>query len=151
MMKDRHITGFYIETLLLIVVFIAIIMLLTHVFGLARNQSDQAKDLTAAVTLAENAAEAVSLAEDPQELCLLLDKDGSAQLLAAGDGVAARYDADLAPDAAGDFIVDITWTPQETASGTLVDSEITVNRGGDTIYTLNTAVYLDAAGDREGR
>ena len=57
MKKNGHITGFYLETLLLIVVFIAIILVLTQVFGLAQVQSVRAKQLTEAVTLAGNAAE----------------------------------------------------------------------------------------------
>ena len=52
MKKNGHITGFYLETLLLIVVFIAIILVLTQVFGLAQVQSVRAKQLTEAVTLA---------------------------------------------------------------------------------------------------
>ena len=46
MKKQEHITAFYVETLLLILVFIAIILVLTHVFGLGKVQSSRAKLLT---------------------------------------------------------------------------------------------------------
>ena len=62
MKKNGHITAFYLETLLLIVVFIGIILILTQVFGLGRVQSVEAGRLTDAVILAQNAAEAVSAA-----------------------------------------------------------------------------------------
>ena len=73
MKKNGQITAFYIEALLLIVVFLAIILVLTQVFGLARQQSIAAGQLTDAVTLAGNAAEAVSASADPDELFHLLD------------------------------------------------------------------------------
>ena len=51
-MKRNHaVTAFYLETLLLIVVFLGIILVLTQVFGLARIQSASARQLTEAVTL----------------------------------------------------------------------------------------------------
>ena len=46
MKKNGHITAFYLETLLLIVVFIGINLILTQVFGLGRVQSVEAKRLT---------------------------------------------------------------------------------------------------------
>ena len=57
----KHITSFYAETLILILVFVAVILTLTQVFGLAKKQSEEAKLLTSAVTLAQNAAEALSV------------------------------------------------------------------------------------------
>ena len=44
-MRKNHITAFYVETLLLILVFITIILVLTHVFGLGRAQSAAAREL----------------------------------------------------------------------------------------------------------
>ena len=58
MKKHSHITGFYLETLMLIVVFVLIILVLTQVFGLAQMQSTRAKHLNGAVVLAQTAAEA---------------------------------------------------------------------------------------------
>ena len=60
MKKYSHITGFYLETLILITVFVSIILVLTQVFGLAQLQSTRARQLTGAVALAGNAAEEVS-------------------------------------------------------------------------------------------
>ena len=51
------------ETLLLILVFIAIILVLTRVFGLGRATGNQATRLNNAVSLASKAAEAFSAAQ----------------------------------------------------------------------------------------
>lgn len=134
MKRKQHITAFYLETLLMIVVFISIILVLTRVFGGARARSAEAKRLTAAVTLAQNAAEAVAASADPRELWELLDADGNAVLqedAATGQAlVTAVYDADMKPvplpeevrQAAGawsaesllrqgDLVVEAAWNP----------------------------------------
>ena len=80
MKRKQHITAFYLETLLMIVVFISIILVLTRVFGSARVQSVEAKQLTSAVTLAQNTAEAVSASRSPEELLQILNEDGNARL-----------------------------------------------------------------------
>ena len=66
MKKNGPITAFYLETLLLIVVFIGIILVLTQVFGLSRTQSREARRLTDAVILAQNGAEAVLVSWDDE-------------------------------------------------------------------------------------
>ena len=63
----KHITSFYMETLLLILVFVAVILILTQVFGAARVSGTAAADLTRAVRLAANAAEAVSASDRSEE------------------------------------------------------------------------------------
>ena len=101
MKKHSHITGFYLETLMLIVVFLVIILILTQVFGLAQMQSTKAKRLTGAVILAQNAAEAVSASRTPEDLLTLLNDGDNAFPMPDTAGVTARYDSDLNPDAKG--------------------------------------------------
>ena len=85
----------------MIVVFVSIILVLTRVFGSAQAQSAEAKQLTAAVTLAQSTAEAVSVSKSPQDLLDLLGEDGNALLQedgATGQAlVTAVYDADMNP------------------------------------------------------
>ena len=100
MNKKEHITAFYLETLLMIAVFISIILVLTRVFGSARAQSARAKHLTEAVTLAQNTAEAVSASGSAKELRALLDQGGNAVLQEKGGGafaVVAAYDLSMNP------------------------------------------------------
>ena len=145
MKKNGHITAFYLETLLLIVVFIGIILILTQVFGLGRTQSVEAKRLTNSVTLAANAAEAFSAAEGPGELLALLNENGNAAVMPDTLGVAARYDADMKPDPAGELRVDVCCVVEESG---LVQGHIQVFRqGADApVYELETAALWKEVG-----
>ena len=143
MKRNGQITAFYLETLLLIVVFIAIILVLTQVFGLAQLQSGRAEHLTDAVVLAGNAAEAVSASGSREALLKLLDENGNAAELPNGNGVAATYDRSLNPDPAGDYRVEVSWETESAERGFLVRSVIRVFRldGADPVYTLETASF----------
>ena len=126
-MKNRgHITGFYLETLLLIVVFIAIILVITQVFGIGKAQSTEARLLTNAVTLAQNAAEAFYAAEDEAALVTLLNENGNAAAPYGYTGalqpegvslITAHYSADMAPNPNRDYrlIVTVAWTDRGDA------------------------------------
>jgi hypothetical protein len=134
------------ETLLLIVVFVGVILLLTRVFGFGKLESQSAKLLTNSVCLAENAAEAVSASESPEQLLELLDTCGNASS-AEENGIRrirVTYDADMTPDPGGKLCLDVTWEPNASASGVLVNSVITAVYEGteEPIYTLKTAVFL---------
>lgn len=141
-MKKNHITGFYIETLVLVAAFVAVVLILTQVFGISRNKSQEAKLLTTAVALAENAAEAVSASDSPEKVLELLNTGENAQL--EGAGITARYDTDLAPDPDGTLRLTASWEPSDTGTGTLVNSHIDVwyEDGAEPLYSIETAVYL---------
>ena len=134
------------ETLLLIVVFVGIILLLIRVFGIGKLESQSAKLLTSSVCLAENAAEAVSASESPEQLLELLDTCGNASAEEENgiSRIRVTYDADMTPDPGGKLCLDVTWEPEASASGVLVDSVITAVYEGteEPIYTLKTAVFL---------
>ena len=140
MKKHGHITGFYLETLMLIVVFLVIILLLTQVFGLTQMQSTKAKRLTGAVILAQNAAEAVSASRTPEDLLALLNDDNNAFPMTDTAGVTARYDRDLNPDAEGIYRVDVTWLSEEAGDGTMIHSvaEVRCDETEAPIYRLET-------------
>ena len=135
-----HLRSFYLETLMLIVVFVLIILVLTQVFGLAQMQSTRAKELNGAVILAQNAAEAVAASETPEELLKLLNENGNAVPMTEPAGVTARYDRDLNPDAEGNYRVDVTWLPEETENGILVHSvaEVRCEETEAPVYRLET-------------
>lgn len=135
---NKRVTSFYVETLILIVVFIAVILALTQVFGLAKKQSEEARFLTSAVTLAQNAAEAFSAADSAESLLSLLDEHGNAVIR---DGtVTASYDADMKPDPDGVLRVEIERTAgsPQTAEGTV---RVVRRDTGEEIYSLGTAAY----------
>ena len=140
MKKHSHITGFYLETLMLIVVFLMIILVLTQVFGLAQMQSTKAKRLTGAVILAQNAAEAVSASRTPEDLLALLNDDNNAFPMTDTAGVTACYDSELNPDAGGIYRVDVTWLSEEAGDGTMIHSvaEVRCDETEAPIYRLET-------------
>ncbi len=137
----KHITAFYIETLVLIVVFVSIILVLTHVFGLARTQSVEAKVLTNAVCIAQNAAEAFSASEGPEELAALLDEGGNTALFY--ESVSARYNLDMTPNPEGVLSLTVTYR----SAGPLLESDISVVRldTEETVYALETSVFRGEA------
>jgi len=147
-MKRHGITTFYLEALFLIAVFIAVILVLTRVFGVGRSQSQEARLLTNAVNLAQNAAEAVSASASPDDVAALLTADGAEQagiLVDGTQGVTARYNQQLQPDPEGSLRLEISWEPEETVSGTLVNSQIAVwleEQNEAPVYTIQTAVFL---------
>ena len=102
MKRHQHVTAFYLETLLFIAVFISIILVLTRVFGLGQSQSGQAKLLTNAVCLAQNAAEAVASSRSPADVLALLDVNGNARQ--ERNEVNASYRKDMTPDAGGELL-----------------------------------------------
>ena len=125
MKKGQSVTSFYVESLLLVAVFVCILLALSSVFGLSRRESVRAGYLTSAVTLAQNAAEGFFL-EDP------VDR-GEEE---------TRYGADLTKDPAGEFLVRIEWQRE----GDMLRGEVTVQKGAETLYTLPVARYMGEVG-----
>ena len=165
-MKNRHehVTAFYIETLALILSVVLVILVLTHVFGMGKLESAKAGELTDAVRLAQNAAEAFAAAAGPAELGRLLDEGGNVNVASASsqyplpDGdrlpalIFASYDRDLkgCPEEQAVYRVVIKWEAETPKPDTLANGAISVYRAGesegDPIYTLETAVYLQEGG-----
>lgn len=145
MKRNGRITAFYMESLLLILVFFVIILLLTRVFGLARQQTAAAGQLTDAVILAGNAAEAVSFSADPGELLALLNENGNASELPDASGVTACYDEGKNPDPQGAYRVEVSWQPEKTPNGTMISSIIQVRHGEaeEPVYRLETASFRE--------
>ena len=139
-MKRQKMLSFYVEALLMILIFVTVILVLTGVFGAARSQSAEAKRLSQAVTLAANAAEAVSAVDSLEEAVVLLDEGGSARL---ADGLLeAFYGPDGSPCPEGSGVFRLTVTDEASGGGTalLLRSIAVYADGGETlVYTLETA------------
>ena len=142
-MNKRHpITAFYVEALIMILVFVGIILVLTQVFGAGQALSSDADQLTKAVGMARNAAEAVAASEDPEELAKTLD-EGNIGTGAAPTAVQAYYDKDGNPAKDGIYRVEATWEPEPAGSGEMVKSHIPAyyDDNDEPVYTLDTASY----------
>ena len=144
MNNHEQTTAFYLETLLLILVFMSVILVLTGVFGKSRAESARARRLTEAVALAGNTAEAFAGTKSAEGLAALLDEGGSASLASAGEAqvVTAYYNDAGRPDPEGAVRVE-TRIMADSAYESLLTAEISVWADGqeEPVYTLQTAVY----------
>lgn len=144
--KKQHITAFYMEMLVLIAVFVVVILILTKIFALSRQQSARAEILTNSVYLAENAAEMVAASDSQETFRALLEREGKIQILESGDGrtFRVRYDNDRKQAEQGAYRLDVEWKPEDSLGGSLVKSVITVYWGEETepVYTLETGLFL---------
>lgn len=142
-MKEKgHNTAFYIETLVMIIIFVVIILVLTKVFAMAKIDSTQAQRLTDAVSLAQNTAETVQASDSRHELLTLLDEGGTAKIT---DGkVIALYNKEKKPDKNGVYKVTVTWKPEKTKQGKFVSSNIKVfyKDAKKASYSMKTEVYV---------
>ena len=147
-MKRQQLSSFYLEALLLLSAFVAMILVLTGVFGAARARSAEARRLTQAVTLAANAAEAVSAADSPEQAAVLLSEGGNVRVTA--NGLEADYLADGSPcpDGNGALRLTVSWEPS-AEDAALVVSRIAVYaaREDTPVYTLETARYRKGAAE----
>jgi hypothetical protein len=146
MKKKDSITGFYIETLLLTAVFICVIVLLTSVFARARLESSKAKQLSDAVTLAQNGAEAFAAAKEPDDIFALLNENGNGVQIEQGETPCFRfrYNSDLEPDPSGCYWMTVPWLPE---SDSFVSSLIQVYFEGqeEAVFTLKTGLCTEVA------
>ncbi|MBR0352879.1 MAG: hypothetical protein IJH53_06705 [Oscillospiraceae bacterium] len=147
-MKRNELTSFYLEALLLIVAFVAIILVLTGVFGTARAQSAEARELTQAVMLASNAAEAVAAADSPEQAAAMLDEGGNVRISDGKIEVCYFSDGSSCTDGKGDLNMTVTWEASAEDPG-LVVSRITVSAAddGEAVYTLETASFKKEAAE----
>ena len=162
--KHAHITAFYLETLLMILVFVAIILMLTQVFGASRKLSAEAGYLSDAATISESVSAAVRASDDEEALIEILNgaagdsANGTPAVLLNGASVPTievRYDDDLVPAGDGPYEVTVTWEKTAGTRGDYVDSEITVRRDGveEPVLVTHTGTYTgkpqtQSSGDR---
>lgn len=150
-MTDRKsATAFYLETVIMIIIFVLIILVLTRAFGEAKLESTEAARLTNAVCLAQNAAEALEASDDENELMDLLNEAENASWNEGSPVTSLRvfYDRDMNPSAEGDTWMDVTWEPDERDAGTFVKSSITVydSLHKEPVYHIDTGVYIREEG-----
>lgn len=143
--RRRHVTNFYMETLILVVVLVAVILVLTRIFAFSADLSSRAGRLTRAVHLAENAAEAVAASDGIDTLRMLLEENGNVQVRQEGaDSIlSAWYDEDMQPVLDGKFRVEVSWGSEDAARD-FAESTVSVYWMEETepLYVLETAVYL---------
>ena len=132
--SKRHLTGFYVETLILILVFVFVLLVTSGVFSAAAMKSRDAALLSAAVDISSNGAEAAGASGSPEDLLFLLDENGNAR--AVEGGVEARYDITGKADPEGELVLFVGW---DDADG-FVTCPVTVTSQDRIIYEIKTGV-----------
>lgn len=139
-MKKQELSSFYLEALLLVAVFVAMILVLTGVFGAARSQSRQARQLTSAVTLSANAAEAAAAADSPEELAALLDEGGNVAPVPGGLEAYYRLDGSPCRPEEAQLRLTVSWQAEE-GERPFIQTRFAVFRADaeTPLYTLESA------------
>lgn len=142
-MKQRRNAAFYVETLLLVLFLLGMLAVLVQMFAAARSQSRQARQLTQATLLAQNAAECFDAAGSPQELALLLTGSETGILWNEEGRGEVRMDGQGTPDAAGPYCLALGYTLQPCAAGRMAQLSIEVRlAGGQGVYGIQAQKYL---------
>ena len=138
-MNENHGTAFVLETLLMTCIMIGVVLLLTRSIAAAGSKSTEAAQLTNAVCLAENAAEAFSVSPHSEGMAELLNVSENA--CADGNQVTAFYSEDLEPLKDGSYRVLVEINEEKGRAGNYITAHITVDIDGKSYYSLDTAVY----------
>lgn len=171
-MDNRKNTAFTVELLGLFILLTAVITIVTGVFVMTRAHSLQARQLTEAVIIAENAAESASAAADNDALAeklAAMDNTLGHRIEERRDGASDSSEVMLYASITGDgtseqkriYTVRVTRTyPEGTASentgkGVYAEDKIEVfeEKAGEPIYTLVSGTFFGAEnyGERGGR
>ena len=126
-MRPKRSTAFYIEALVLVVFFLAMLAVLVQMFAAARQVSRQAAQRNDAVCAARSLSECFS-AEEFCRLAGLEEPSGSLTVDSQGQP---------APD--GAYTARLAYTPGRLAS---LEIEIENDRG-EILYSLTTEKYMD--------
>lgn len=135
-MNRRQGTAFYIEVIVMLLVFMIVIQTLVRVFASSRRSAFEAERLSDAVTLASNCAEIVLASDSAEEVAEVLQDAG-----AKGNEtvISARFDDNLEMNPEGKMEVLIDWQKKEEDFSHAV---ITVSYSGEQLYELTTGKYL---------
>ncbi len=130
-MRPKRSTAFYIEALVLVVFFLAMLAVLVQMFAAARQVSRQAAQRNDAVCAARSLSECFSAADSAEEFCRL------AGLEEPSGSLAVDSQGQPAPD--GAYTARLAYTPGRLAS---LEIEIENDRG-EILYSLTTEKYQD--------
>lgn len=140
MRKTRRGAAFYVETLLLVLFLLFCLTVLVRMLGAARQLSREARQLSRAVQIAQNAAEQLAASASREDWARRLgareEADGTltvgcdAQGVPAADGTEEIYRLSCRLDA----------EPRER--GVMLTAHLSVLCGQEIIYELDTQKYL---------
>lgn len=142
MRKSRGGAAFYVETLLLVLFLLASLTVLVQMLGAAKRTSREAKELSCAVGIAQNAAELFAASGSKEDFVGLLDA------AKAADGTLyAAFDAQGSPAESGTqtvYLLEAALDEAAQQAGVMLTAHFTVTAAdrGETLYELDTQKYI---------
>ena len=127
-------TLYYMETFLLLGFFIALTLVLSRVFVNSKLLSQNARDLTNAVCIAENVAEVVKVGESKEEIFTLLKENMDLEEKDADQG-SLSFDLNLNPKKDGYYQVELKLSEDG------YEGEIRISHNDKEIFTLEVGNY----------
>lgn len=144
-MKRKKSRAFYLETLVLALVLLAVLTVLAQLFAAAQRGSLAARRLTGATRIARNVSEAFAASGDWQDLGSLVA--GEAGLPWEKDEAVLAVDEDGAAQKDGPYTLALRRSEAPAGAGRLAELtiEVRAGAGGEAVYTLTVQKYLPAA------
>ncbi|MBR0462554.1 MAG: hypothetical protein IJJ00_07575 [Erysipelotrichaceae bacterium] len=137
--KEKYV--FYLETFILTLSFIAVILVLSQMFGRSINVSLEAKRLNDAVILSGNTAEVFKSCKDKDDLDAFLKEEFN--LETEGEDRVIYFNDDLKADKNGDYKIVLKIVKDDELKEALIKAYYK----GEEIYDLEVASYKETIND----
>lgn len=146
MHRSRRGAAFYVETILLILFLLFSLTVLVRILGAARQFSLEARQLSCAVRIAQDAAEQVAVCDSPEDLAALLDteqtEDGVLTKLFDAQGAPVSGNAAEPGNAGAVYSLLCRVDTVAQGPGVLLTAHFTVSNERGILYELETQKYL---------
>ena len=149
MRRSRGGAAFYVETLLLVLFLLASLTVLVQILGAAKRTSREARELSTAVNIAQNAAELFAASGSQEDFAALLGAEKTAR-----GTLRAAYDVQgggTEDETQGAYVLEavLDETPRQAGDMRTAHFVVTAADGDTVLYELDTQKYI--GGYRRGQ
>ena len=142
MRRSRGGAAFYVETLLLVLFLLASLTVLVQILGAAKRTSREARELSTAVSIAQNAAELFAASGSREDFAALLGAEKTARgTLRAAYDVQGGWTED---ETQGAYVLEavLDETPRQAGEMRTAHFVVTAADGDTVLYELDTQKYI---------
>jgi type II secretory pathway pseudopilin PulG len=144
--RERNGFAFYLQILILLMVFLGVCTILLETFAGASVLSRRARRQNDGAVLCRNAAEAFAASGTLDGTLGILDADHTQKTASAAESAELKYNASLQLDADGCYTLTLRLKTEETPAGSLVHAYFCVtDENGEACASLDTEKYLPDA------
>lgn len=142
MRRSRGGAAFYVETLLLVLFLLASLTVLVQILGAAKRTSREARELSTAVSIAQNAAELFAASGSQEDFAVLLGAEKTAR-----GTLRAAYDVQgggTEDETQGAYVLEavLDETPRQAGDMRTAHFVVTAADGDTVLYELDTQKYI---------